>query len=298
MNEGSTIVDAYWKLVTTDIENALRLLRPVYDASGGTDGFVSVEVDPSLAHDTAATTAAARELAQTIDEPNLLVKIPGTEAGLPSIKQMTAEGHSINVTLIFSVDRYRDVMESYISGLETAASGDLSAITGVASFFISRVDTEIDRCLADIGSTEALSLQGTGAIAQARTAYSAFVETFSGSRWEALAARGAQVQRPLWASTSTKNPSYPDTLYVEELIGPNTVNTMPDATIDAFIDHGSAARTIDADPAGAAQTLERIGEVGVDIDAVANRLEDEGVSAFIKSFDDLVATLTEKSHTF
>jgi len=294
---GASIVDAYWQLVTSDIEGALAVLRPVYDASVGTDGFVSVEVDPSLANDTDATTAAARNLVATIAEPNLMVKIPGTIAGLPSVRQMTAEGANINVTLIFSVERHREVMEAYISGLE-AAEGDLSSIASVASFFISRVDTEIDNRLQVVGTEEALALRGLGAVAQAQAAYASFVETFSGPRWEALAARGAQVQRPLWASTSVKNAAYPDTLYVDELIGPNTVNTMPDATIDAFVDHGSASRTIDNDPDAALDILERIGAVGVDIDDVGEKLENNGVAAFIKSFDDLLTTLTNKASTF
>jgi len=295
--DGVSIVDAYWQLVTSDIEGALAVLRPVYDTSGGTDGFVSVEVDPSLANDTDATTGAARNLVATIDEPNLMVKIPGTAAGLPSVRQMTAEGASINVTLIFSVERHREVMEAYISGLE-AVEGDLSSIASVASFFISRVDTEIDNRLEAIGTDEALELRGLGAVAQARVAYASFVEAFSGPRWEALAARGAQVQRPLWASTSVKNAAYPDTLYVDELIGPDTVNTMPDATIDAFIDHGTAARTIDTDPDAALSVLDRIGVAGVDIDDVGEKLENDGVASFTKSFDDLLATLTTKASTF
>ena len=295
--DGHDVTSAYWQLVTSDIEAALAILRPVYDSSNGTDGFVSVEVDPSLAHDTDGTTIAARDLHGSIDEPNLMVKIPGTEAGLGSIEQMIAEKRSINVTLIFSVDRYREVMEAYVSGLERA-DGDLSKIASVASFFISRVDTETDNRLEAVGSEEAMALRGTGAIAQARDAYGAFLETFSGSRWEALQARGAQVQRPLWASTSTKNPRYPDTLYVDELIGPDSVNTMPDNTIDSFIDHGTAARTIDADLDAAALTLKQIAAAGVDIDDVAAQLEREGVASFIAAFDDLIVTLSEKAATF
>lgn len=297
IRSGSSVVDAYWKLVITDIEGALELLRPVYDSSGGTDGFVSVEVDPSLADDTAGTIVAARHLSETINEPNLMVKIPGTEAGLPAITQMTAEGRSINVTLIFSVERHREVIDAYLTGLEQA-EGDLSGISSVASFFISRVDTEMDNRLGAVGSPTALALRGTGAIAQARAAYAAFLEAFSGERWDALASRGANVQRPLWASTSTKNPAYPDTAYVDELIGPHTVNTMPDATIDAFLDHGQVARTIDADLPGAIATLREISEAGVDVNAVADLLEAQGVASFIASFDELLVTLTEKASTF
>jgi len=291
---GQSIDDAYWALVVRDIEDALAILRPVYDASGGEDGYVSVEVAPALARDTEGTIAAARELHQRIAEPNLYVKIPGTAEGIPAIRQMIAEGHSINVTLIFSLDRYQEVMEAYLSGLE-ACDGDLTTISSVASFFISRVDTEVDRRLDELGTPEALALRGRGAVAQAQVAYDLFLQTFSGPRWEALAERGARVQRPLWASTSTKNEAYPDTLYVDTLIGPDTVNTMPDATLDAFEDHGTVARTIDADPAAARAVLAAIEAAGVDLDDVGRRLEDEGVAAFEKSFDELLDTLGTKA---
>tara|TARA_B100000676_G_C17690557_1_gene636123 strand:- start:68 stop:715 length:648 start_codon:yes stop_codon:yes gene_type:complete len=211
---------------------------------------------------------------------------------------MIGEGRSINVTLIFSVNRYLEVMEAYVSGLEDAvASGheDLSKIASVASFFISRTDTEVDRRLEEIGSDEALALRGKTAVAQAQVAYQRFLDTFSGPRWEALSARGAQVQRPLWASTSTKNPKYSQTLYVDELIGPDTVNTMPDNTIEAFIENGSIARTIDSDPARAQSILESVSAIGIDLEAVAHTLEEEGVAAFVKSFDELIASLTAKA---
>lgn len=294
VDSGTPVVDAYWAMVTADIGDALALLRPVYDASDGEDGFVSVEVAPELARDSAGTEAAARQLHEAIAEPNLFVKIPGTAEGLAPIRTMIAEGHSINVTLIFSLDRYTEVMEAYLSGLE-AAEGDLSRIASVASFFISRVDTEVDRRLEEIGTPEALAMRGTAAVAQGQVAYQRFLQTFSGPRWEALEARGARVQRPLWASTSTKNPAYPDTLYVDGLIGPHSVNTMPESTIDAFLDHGRVERTIDADPAAAQGVLDRLGEVGVDLEDVARTLEDEGVAAFAKSFDDLIATLASKA---
>ena len=290
----STVVDAYWDLVAQDIEGALALLRPVYERSDGLDGFVSVEVAPDLARDSAGTTAMARSLHERIDEPNLYVKIPGTAEGLEPIRTMIGEGRSINVTLIFSLDRYAEVMEAYISGLE-AAEGDLSRISSVASFFISRVDTEVDRRLDDIGSDDALALRGKGAVAQAQVAYQRFGATFQGPRWDALVARGARVQRPLWASTSTKDPAYPDTTYVDLLIGPDTVNTMPEATIDAFVDHGRAARTIDSDPAAAEAVLARLGAVGVDLDDVGRVLEEQGVAAFAKSFDELIDALDAKA---
>tara|TARA_Y100001960_G_scaffold308337_1_gene365559 strand:- start:826 stop:1521 length:696 start_codon:yes stop_codon:yes gene_type:complete len=227
-----------------------------------------------------------------------MVKIPGTEEGLPSIRTMIGEGRSINVTLIFSVSRYLEVMEAYVSGLEDAvASGqeDLSTIASVASFFISRTDTEVDRRLEEIGSDEALALRGKTAVAQAQVAYQRFLDTFSGPRWDALSARGAQVQRPLWASTSTKNPNYSPTLYVDELIGPDTVNTMPDNTVEAFIEHGSIARTIDSDPMRAQSILDAVAAIGIDLESVAHTLEEEGVAAFVKSFDELIASLTTKA---
>ncbi len=291
---GGEIVDVYWSLVIRDIEDALRILRPVHDASAGEDGYVSVEVAPSLARDTEGTITAARTLHERIDEPNLYVKIPGTAEGVPAIRQMISEGRSINVTLIFSLDRYQEVMEAYLSGLE-ACAGDVTAINSVASFFVSRVDTEVDRRLDAIGSPEALDLRGKAAVAQAQAAYDLFLQMFSGPRWEALAARGARVQRPLWASTSTKNEAYPDTLYVDTLIGPHTVNTMPEATLEGFEDHGTLARTVDADPEAARATLAAIEDVGVDLDDVGRRLEDEGVAAFEKSFDELLGTLGEKA---
>jgi transaldolase len=292
-----TVEEAYWELVVQDIADALDVMRPTYDASGGTDGFVSLEVAPALAHDTAASADAARSFAQRIDRPNLMIKIPGTVEGIPAIKAMIAEGVSINITLIFGLARYGDVIEAYLSGLE-ARSGDLSTIASVASFFISRVDTEVDRRLEAIGTDEALALRGKAAVAQAQLAYALFQDRFSGPRWEALAARGARVQRPLWASTSTKNPAYPDLLYVDTLIGPDTVNTMPDATADAFLDHGTVARTVDA--AGtvddAKATLDRLAAVGVDLDDVGATLETEGVAAFVKSFDELLQSLQDKAN--
>lgn len=293
------IIDDYWAMVLQDIGGALDVLAPVYDASGGTDGFVSVEVDPGLAHDTAGTAAGARKLHTVIDRPNLMVKIPGTAEGLGAIEQMIAEGRSINVTLIFSLERHQAVMDAYLAGLERFAQqpgADLAPVASVASFFISRVDTEVDKRLEAIGSPEALALRGKAAVAQGKLAYRQFTETFSGPRWEALAARGARVQRPLWASTSTKNPAYPDTLYVDELIGPDTVNTLPDATIAAFADHGTLARRVDADVDEAQAVWSSLAEVGVDMDDVAATLESEGVSSFEKSFDELLEALGMKAH--
>ena len=291
---GSSVTDAYWDLVTTDIEGALAVLRPVYDSTDGLDGFVSVEVAPALARDEAGTEAAARQLHEDIAEPNLYVKIPATAEGIGPIRTMISEAHSTNITLIFSLDRYAEVMEAYLAGLEQA-EGDLSRISSVASFFISRVDTEVDRRLEEIGTDAALALRGQAAVAQGQVAYQRFKATFSGDRWAALAARGARVQRPLWASTSTKNPSYPDTLYVDSLIGPDSVNTMPEETVEAFLDHGTVARTVDADPDAAQAVLDAHAEGGVDMDDVSRVLEDQGVAAFSKSFDELLTALDTKA---
>lgn len=292
---GSSIEDAYWQLVVGDIRQALELLRPVHDASGGEDGYVSVEVSPDLAHDEAGTVAAAQELDNRIEAPNLYIKVPATAEGVPAIRTLISEARSINVTLIFSLDRYRDVMEAYIAGLEAVEGDDLSSISSVASFFISRVDVEVDRRLNEIGTEHALSLRGKAAVAQAQLAYQQFTETFSGPRWEALEARGARVQRPLWASTSTKDPSYPDTLYVDTLIGPNTVNTLPDGTLLAFDDHGTVARTVDADPEQAREIVADLAALGIDLEEVAVKLEGEGVGSFAKAFDEVLSTLGDRA---
>jgi transaldolase len=296
LGAGKSIEESYWELVMADIRSALGILRPVYDASNGGDGYVSIEVSPSIARDTEATTAAARHLHEVIDEPNLYVKIPGTAEGLPAIQTMISEGRSVNVTLLFSIDRYREVIEAYLSGLE-ACDGDLSRISSVASFFVSRVDGEVDQRLGTIGSDEALALRGKVAVANAQLAYELFVESFQGARWDALVARGARVQRPLWASTSTKSPDYSDTLYVDTLIGPDTVNTMPDGTLENFDDHGTVARTVDADYSGARSVLDRLAGLGIDLAEVTDLLEDEGVAKFSKSFDELLVSLESKADT-
>ncbi len=296
---GSSIEESYWGLVTQDIEHALEIMRPVYDESNGLDGYVSVEVDPSLARDGEGTMTAARKLDELINEPNLYVKIPATDEGTPAIGQMIAEGRSINVTLLFAIDKYQAVMDAYIDGLErrVADGGDISDVSSVASFFISRIDVEVNRRLDAVGTPEALALKGKVAIANAKLAYQAFLHTFSGERWEALEAKGARKQRVLWASTSTKDPSYPDTLYVDTLIGPDSVNTLPDATIEAFLERGTVARTIDADVAGAQAVIDGLKAVGVDLTSVTDQLLDEGVTSFVKSFDELLGTLGDKAET-
>ena len=292
------VIDDYWELVLADIHGACDVFSRVYDATDGLDGYVSVEVAPNLAHDTEGTTAGARELHALIRRRNLMVKIPGTEAGLPAIEQMIAEGHSINVTLIFSLERYAEVIEAYLTGLERFAASDpnadLAKVASVASFFISRVDTEVDRRLEAIGTPAALELRGKAALAQGRLAYRLFQERFSGPRWEVLRARGARVQRPLWASTGTKNPEYSDVLYVDGLIGPDTVNTLPEATLEAFSDHGTLARTVDAD-ADTDATWAALADIGIDMTDVAAVLEREGVDAFVKSFDELIDALSAKA---
>jgi transaldolase len=298
------VEDAYWDLVVDDINAALAVLRPVYDSSDGGDGFVSVEVAPALAHDTEGTIAAARSLHTRIDQPNVLVKIPATPECVPSIRQMISEGRSINVTLIFSIDRYDEVIEAYLSGLESlAAAGadDLSRVASVASFFISRVDTEVDRRIeaAAAGAADPerlLGLRGRAAVAQARLAYALFTERFAGPRWEVLAAKGARVQRPLWASTSTKNPDYPDLAYVDTLIGPDTVNTMPDGTVADFLDHGTVARTVDDGVDEARQLIGDLAAAGIDMEDVSRTLESEGVASFAKSFE-LMQSLTDKANS-
>jgi len=290
---GVSVEEAYWTMVCDDITAALALLEPIHASSGGLDGYVSVEVAPSLARNRVGTEAAARQLDDRIHADNLYVKIPATREGVPAIAEMISEGRSINVTLIFSLERYDEVIEAYISGLERA-TGNLEPVSSVASFFISRVDTEIDRRLDTIGTDEALALRGTAAITQGQLAYSLWAQRFSGARWDALAARGARPQRALWASTSTKNPTYPDTLYVDALIGPHTVNTIPDTTLEAFDDHGTVARTLDADFDSAELRWRRLGEL-VDLADVAAVLEAEGVATFEKSYDELLGALETKA---
>jgi transaldolase len=297
VHDGTSVEDSYWELVKADIEDATRILRPVYDSADGGDGFVSVEVAPELARDTDGTLASARQLWQQIDEPNLFVKIPATAEGVPAIQQCLSEGININVTLLFSIERYGEIIEAYLSGLEArvANGGDVSRLASVASFFVSRVDTETDRRLEAAGTDAARALMGKAAVANAQLAYELFLDRFNGPRWDALAAKGARVQRPLWASTSTKNPAYPATLYVDTLIGPDTVNTMPDATLAEFDEHGTLARTVDADFTGAKDVMRRLATAGIDIADVTRTLEEEGVASFSKSFDELITSLETKA---
>jgi len=277
---GMSVEDSYWELVKDDIGEALKLLRPLYDESNGGDGYVSIEVGPELARDAEGTLAEARKLHKAVGQPNLLVKVPATQEGIEPIRVLTSEGISVNVTLIFSLKRYEEVMEAYVSGLEQY-EGDLSKVASVASFFISRVENEVDRRLDAIGTPQALALKGKAAVAQGKLAYELFQKKFSGPRWEELAARGARVQRPLWASTGTKNPAYSDVLYIEGLIGPQSVNTIPDATLTAFLDHGKVQRSVDVDVMSAKRLIfGQLAVLGVELDDVSRVLEEEGVASF------------------
>ena len=292
-----------WQLMVEDLQAAADVFRPVYDRTGGDDGYVSIEVSPVVAHSTAKTVAIARELWGRVDRPNLMVKIPATLDGLPAIRQMIGEGVNINVTLIFSTDRYAQVVEAFLSGLELlrAQGGDLSRVASVASFFVSRVDTNVDRLLQerigasrDEGERARLdALMGRAGIANSKMAYERFKILHSGERWDRLAQAGARVQRCLWASTSTKDPRYPDTMYVEELIGPDTVDTLPPATLAAIRDHGEVRRSLDADVEGARRTLTLLSAAGIDMHDVTSQLEREGVDSFTRSFEDLLQALTE-----
>ncbi|MFF2124540.1 transaldolase [Streptomyces olivochromogenes] len=288
---GVTVDEAVRMMTTADVRAAADILRPVHDATAGRDGRVSIEVDPRLAHNTGATVAEAKQLSWLVDRPNVMIKIPATKAGLPAITEVIGLGISVNVTLIFSLERYREVMDAYLAGLEKAkAAGiDLATIHSVASFFVSRVDSEIDKRLTKVGTDEALALKGRAALANARLAYEAYEEVFASARWTALAPAGANKQRPLWASTGVKDPSYKDTLYVDELVAPGTVNTMPEATLNATADHGDIHG--DAVTGGYAQAradLAAVEGLGISYDEVVNQLEDEGVSKFEAAWEDLL----------
>ncbi|MFQ5490914.1 MAG: transaldolase [Phycisphaerae bacterium] len=286
----------YEELVTQDIRAAADVFKSVYEQTDRRDGYISLEVNPGLANDTAGTVAEAKRLFERVGRPNVMIKIPGTEPGLPAVRQTIAAGINVNVTLIFSRDVYRRVADAYIGGLEDlrAAGGDLSGLASVASFFVSRVDTKIDPLLQrriDDGQSKWQHLLGTAANANAKLAYQDFLEIFGGKRFAALADAGARVQRPLWASTSTKNPAYPDTHYVDPLIGPDTVNTVPPATLEAFKDHGQPAATLEQGVDQARRVLGTLSEAGIDLAQVTDELRQEGVDAFARSFDALISDL-------
>jgi transaldolase len=282
---------------TDDVRSACDVFRGVYDATQGADGYVSIEVSPGAAHDATATVVEARRLWATVDRPNVMIKVPGTPEGAIAVRRLIGEGINVNITLLFAVEAHARVIEAYVAGLEdrVAAGGDVSRMSSVASFFVSRVDTEIDKRLAKAGTPAATALLGQAAVANAKLAYALFLERFSGPRWAALAAKGARVQRPLWASTGTKNPAYSDVKYVEALIGPDTVNTLPPATLDAFRDHGKVARTVDADLSAARASLAALAVAGIDLREVTDLLLAEGLASFQKSFDTLIGGLEQKA---
>jgi transaldolase len=291
--DGAPVDKVIFELTTEDVRNACDIFKPIADSSG-TDGRVSIEVEPDLANDTEGTIASAQALWQAVDRSNVLIKIPATKEGLPAITAAIAQGISVNVTLIFSTQRYREVMDAYLSGLESARDSglDLDRIQSVASFFVSRVDTEVDRRLDEVGSTEATALKGKAALANARLAYAAYQEVLASDRWKQLSDAGAHAQRPLWASTGVKNPDYPDTMYVADLVVADTVNTMPEKTLQAFADHGEVTGDQVSGKAPESQDVfDRLGAVGIDLDDVFLTIEAEGVDKFKKSWTELVETV-------
>jgi transaldolase len=293
MAEGTSVTttELYEALAVNDIQAAADVLRPTYDDSDGADGFVSLEVSPHLARDTAGTIEEAHRLWRLVARPNLMIKVPATVQGTPALEQLIADGINVNATLMFSLAHYEDVAQAYLRGLQRCA--EPARVASVASFFVSRVDTKVDAVLQELATDEARALAGSAAVANARLAYARFREIFHGADFAPLAARGARVQRPLWASTSTKNPDYNDVKYVEELVGAQTVNTIPTATLEAFRDHGRPRPSLEQGMATAAQDIERLQGLGISLDAITIELQDEGVAAFATSFDQLMAALDE-----
>lgn len=295
-NPDADAISLYEALAISDIRAAADLMRPIHERTGGRDGFVSLEVSPTLAHNTEGSINEARRLFTTVDRPNVMIKIPGTVEGLPAISTLIGEGININVTLMFSLQHYDNVVNAYMEGLEklAAAGGDLSKVASVASFFVSRVDTIFDKALETIGRSEALNLRGKIGIANAKATYRRFETVINSQRFQALAAKGARVQRPLWASTSTKNPDYRDVLYVEELLGPDTINTLPPVTLEAFKDHGLAKVRLTEGIDEAVAMLDQLEDLGIDYQDLTEILQTDGVNAFAKSFKDLLKTLEAK----
>ncbi|MDB5059775.1 MAG: tal [Chloroflexi bacterium] len=303
VREGKTLDEIYEGLVLDDISNAARILRQVYGRTDGGDGFVSIEVSPELAHDTEKTVNDGKRFFRFLNAPNIMIKVPGTPNGVPAFRTLIGEGVNVNVTLLFSLESYRAVAEAYIEGLEhlDKSGQPIRNVASVASFFVSRVDTAVDALLDQKAKEDPANaakfqeLKGKAAIANAKLAYAdVFLQVFTGPRWEALAAKGARRQRPLWASTSTKNPAYRDVMYVEELIGPDTVDTMPPATINDFLDHGKVRDSLVEDVEGARKTMQALADIGIDMAQVTQKLQDDGVDSFAKSFRDLIDTITAK----
>ena len=303
---GLTAWDLFELVETTDVRTACDIFTPTYQTGTGADGYVSIEVSPGVSNDATSSIAEAKRLWATVGRPNVMVKIPGTVEGARAVRTLIADGINVNITLLFSIEAHRRVIEAYMSGLEDrlAAGHDIAGIASVASFFVSRVDSEVDKRLDAIAAAgdaatkdRAMALKGRAAIANAKLAYRLFRETFASERWNKLAAKGARLQRPLWASTSTKNPAYRDVVYVEELIGPDTVNTMPPATVDAFKDHGVVTRTVDQNVREAERVMTQLAELGIDFDQVTDKLLVDGLASFQKSFDSLIAGLERKTKT-
>lgn len=298
--EGKSAREIYEQLAIDDIRMAAGILRPAYDETKGDDGYVSLEVNPHLAHDKDATVAEAKRLFEAVNQPNVMIKVPATAEGLLAIQELIEAGVNVNVTLMFSMSQYDMVAEAYISALENRAAKiyDLRQIASVASFFVSRIDVKVDKILDTFDTPEANALKGKIGIANAKMAYQHFKEAFQGKRWEFLAEKGARLQRVLYGSTSTKDPAYSDVMYVEGLIGPNTVNTIPPETLDAFLDHGTVARTLDQDIDEARDQLDQLEKLGVDLDDITRDLLDEGVEKFVKPYDKLIDTIAEKQAAF
>lgn len=293
---GSSLEDIATALFVTDIQKACDVIRPVYDESDGSDGYISLEVSPTLAHETEATVSEARRLWAAVDRPNLMIKIPATPEGIPAIRTCISEGLNVNITLIFSLQQYQAVAEAYIQGLEDRVNNgeEINRIHSVASVFVSRIDSMIDGQLTGIGTPEALALQGKAGVANTKLVYKTFLQIFSGERWEKLRAHGSNLQRPLWASTSTKNPEYPDLLYVETLIGPHTVNTVPPATLEGILDHGKAVSSVTDGISQAEEDLDQIEKAGISLSGVMDDLLREGVEKFAQSFHTLFEKLQAK----
>ncbi|MBS3752318.1 MAG: transaldolase [Anaerolineales bacterium] len=299
-SQGKSTHEIYEALAVADIQKACDILSPVFEQSHREDGYVSLEANPHLAHDTQGTIEEAQRLWDLVDRPNLMIKVPGTPEGVPAIETLTSQGYNINVTLLFSRSQYDQISDAFISGLEQFAAdgGDPKDVSSVASFFVSRIDVKIDRILGAMDEPDAKGLQGKIGIASAKMVYQDYLEKFTGNRWKSLAEQGARVQRVLYGSTSTKNPAYPDTLYADELIGEDTINTLPPQTLDAFLDHGTVSNTLTTDIEKVKQQLSQLSSLGINLENITKELLDEGVVKFANSFDELMVSISKKKSTF